>query len=109
MYNLKLLSFAALLAASQAFAAQVSYSTVFTKGGADGHGGTESKKGVIPNNKTQDVVHDLGTWSNHRFEAKLSPAILQSVLVTSVKKVQTKDEAVKANNEAQSLIEKHIK
>lgn len=109
MYNLKLVSFATLMVATQVFASRINYTTEFTKGGAGGHGGSETKTSQIPDTKDQEVLKDVATWSNHRFEAKRNPLVPSIIQVTSVKKVQTKEDATKANNEAYNLVEKHIK
>lgn len=109
MYNLKLVSFATLMVATQVFASRINYTTEFTKGGSGGHGGSETKTSQIPDIKDREVLKDVATWSNHRFEAKRNPLVPSIIQVTSVKKVQTKEEATKVNNEAYNLVEKHIK
>lgn len=109
MYSLKLVSFATLMVATQVFASRINYTTDFTTGGAGGHGGSETKTSQIPDIKDQEVLKDIATWSNNRFEAKRNPLVTSIIQVTTVKKVQTKKEATKANNEAYNLVETHIK
>lgn len=108
MYNLKLLSFAALMLATQVCAGRISYSTSYKQGGIRGDGATEQKAGgTIPDDKDDLVLDNIKDWSNDRFKAKRNIRS-QVIIVSSKEKVDSKDEALTANNDAQQLVNQHI-
>ncbi|OJJ84658.1 uncharacterized protein ASPGLDRAFT_46548 [Aspergillus glaucus CBS 516.65] len=107
MLNLKLLLLATLFLATQVFASRISYSTTYTEGGVSGHGGVEQKAaGNIPNDKDKFVLDNIKTWSHNKFQARKNRSI---ILVSSVQKVKTKGQAASNNNEAQQLVNRHVR
>ncbi|ODM21480.1 hypothetical protein SI65_02324 [Aspergillus cristatus] len=108
MLNSKALLLATLLLATQAIASRISYSTGYTTGGVNGHGGNEQKAGgTIPDNQDDLVLHNMGNWSHNRFQAHRN-ARSHVIIVSSVHRVKTKGEAASANNAAQQLVNQHV-
>ncbi|GAB0134811.1 hypothetical protein EsDP_00003167 [Epichloe bromicola] len=95
--------------AAEALAGRIQYSTGYTTGGVSGNGGIENKAaGTIPDNKDDLVINNMGTWSNNEFNAKRN-ARSQVIIVSRVTKVQTKGQAVDANNRAEQIVNARIK
>lgn len=109
MYSFKLLSLTSLMVATQVVASRLDYTTEFLKGGPNGTGGSTTSIGrVIPFSKDQEVLSQVGNWSNHSLEARRHPKIREVVVIHTVKKVPTPEDAYKANDNAQALVEKHV-
>ena len=107
MLNSKAL-LATLLLAIQVIASRIPYSTGYTAGSVNGHGGNEQKAGgTIPDSQDDSVLHNIGNWSHDRFQAHRN-AGSHVIIVSSVHKVRNKGEAANANNTAQQLVNHHI-
>ncbi|KAF9879061.1 hypothetical protein CkaCkLH20_03294 [Colletotrichum karsti] len=99
----------AALLACEAFASKITYACRYN--GKDLQGKdkvvTEQKAGgTIPDDKDDDVVNDIGKWSNNDFSAKKN-ARTGIVIVTNTKVAKNKAEATDQNNEAQQIVKKH--
>lgn len=108
MYNLKLITFAALLLACQVFAARITYSAYNKSGGINKTGNWENKAGGrIPDDKDEELLNDIGDWSDGKFTASQN-ARTGVIIVKAVEAAEDKTGATNLNNEAQQLVIQHI-
>lgn len=100
---------AALLLAGEALASKIAYACRYNGKGIDGKDRvvTEQKAGgTVPDDKDNDVLNDIGTWSSNKFSAKKN-ARTGIIIVTNTEVAADKSTATNENNEAQSLVKKH--
>ena len=108
MYNLKLITLAALLFVSQVLAGRIMYTTKVMNGGVDKKGTFERKAGLtILDEKDEEVTTLIGEWSKGEFKAHKNKTT-NIIVVEPVVAASSKSEAVALNNKAQSIVMKNI-
>lgn len=108
MYNLKLITLAGLLLASQAIASRISYTAYNKSGGVNKSGNWETKAGGrIPDERDEEVTTDIGEWSNGRFSAAQNTRT-GIIIVKALVDADDKTGATNLNNEAQQLVLQHV-
>lgn len=105
------LTIAAILLAGETLASKISYTAQYNGKDLKGNASVQTEKkagGTIPDDKDDDVVNNIGTWSSHKFSAKKN-ARTGIIIVSNTTPAADKSTATNENNEAQQLVNKHIK
>lgn len=105
---MKLITLAGLLLAGQVIASRITYTAWNKSGGVNKSGNWESKLGGrIPDEKDEEVISDIGAWSNGRFSASQNIRT-GIIIVEALVKANDKTGATNLNIEAQQLVQQHI-
>ncbi|KAJ3476020.1 hypothetical protein NLG97_g9264 [Lecanicillium saksenae] len=108
---MKFFTTALLLLITEAVATRVAYSMGFTEGGVEGKGGVTTKNGKkpIPDDKEESLIEHMGNWSDNKFKATKSTSGVNLVTITNVHKPKHSSEAKDQLEEAQKIVNKHMK
>ncbi|KAK7744643.1 hypothetical protein SLS53_003530 [Cytospora paraplurivora] len=105
------ITLAAILLAGDALASKISYACRYNGKDLKGNAKVVSEQkagGTIPDDKDNDVINNIGTWSSHKFSAKKN-ARTGIIIVTNATPADSKSAATTENNEAQQLVTQKIK
>ncbi|KAI0843821.1 hypothetical protein F5Y00DRAFT_267187 [Daldinia vernicosa] len=103
MFTPKALLLAILLLAAETFAARINYSAKYTDGREIRH---TQKLGTIPDDKVQDIIQHMRTWSNNQYDARISAHNM--VIVSNTAPASSKSAASAHVQQMQSIANRHI-
>ncbi|KAI9722707.1 MAG: hypothetical protein M1812_001638 [Candelaria pacifica] len=104
MYKLNVLLMAFLLLATNVFAARINYSAKYKDGDKTSR---TSKNANVPDDKEQDILDNMKSWSNDKYTASKSK--FNIIQVINVEEAASKGKASEEVQDMQSIVSKHIK
>lgn len=106
MLNVKVLLLAFLLLATNVLAVRVTYSAKFT---GQKVGERTSKLATVEDDKGEQIVEKMGTWSNGKYTAKKSGSAANMITVTNVVEAPSKGAANDMVQDMQHIVATNYK
>ena len=105
MFNLKVLLLAFLLLTTEVFAVRINYSAKFQSGSEVKRTSKNGK--TVPDDKEQDIISNMGSWSEDKYSA--SKSAHGFIQVINVKVAASKGEGNDEVKEMESIVKRNIK
>lgn len=111
MFNIRVFLLAILLLATEAWAVNMQYTAKYNGKDLKGKEATMTEKkagGSLTDAEGEEVIKNMGTWSNNKFKATKS-RVANIITVVNTSNAANKNEATSEVNEAQQLVNKNVK